>query len=211
MKDHNVLNRRTQNKMQRLIDQITSAASGLHVPAQQQDQIIKGLKAARAKLKDKIIMNKTEQLRVTNDLHKQQVLIATLKSQNKGLKKQLELLKSENANWREYESLKGSNTTSGSMLSSESIPIEKNVSSKVISTMLNLNSIFHVRATAVRGQSFLSQIITFVKNAQMSRAHTCPARTPANTRPGSIPMALATALAVYKLSSVIIQHWMPRR
>eukprot|EP00727_Mastigamoeba_balamuthi_P008716 m51a1_g4467 hypothetical protein (129) ;mRNA; r:229532-230549 len=64
----------------------------------QQDQIIKGLEAARAKLKEKIATYKKEQLRVTNDLHEQHVLIATLKSQNEGLKEQLVLLKSEHAN-----------------------------------------------------------------------------------------------------------------
>eukprot|EP00727_Mastigamoeba_balamuthi_P005928 m51a1_g1955 hypothetical protein (655) ;mRNA; r:1022457-1026432 len=61
----------------------------------QQDQIIKGLEAARALLKNKIATYKKEQLRVTNNLHKQHMLIATLKSQNKGLKEQLELLKSD--------------------------------------------------------------------------------------------------------------------
>eukprot|EP00727_Mastigamoeba_balamuthi_P011251 m51a1_g6749 hypothetical protein (231) ;mRNA; r:3212-17864 len=83
----------------------------LLVPAQQQDQIIKGLEAARAKLKEKIATYKKEQVRVTNKLHEQHMLIATLKSQNEGLKEQLELLKSERANWREYESLKGTSTT----------------------------------------------------------------------------------------------------
>eukprot|EP00727_Mastigamoeba_balamuthi_P014660 m51a1_g982 hypothetical protein (509) ;mRNA; r:434928-441171 len=77
----------------------------------QQDQIIKGLEAARAKLKEKIATYKKEQVRVTNELHEQHVLVATLKSQNEGLKEQLELLKSERANWREYESLKGTSTT----------------------------------------------------------------------------------------------------
>eukprot|EP00727_Mastigamoeba_balamuthi_P001653 m51a1_g11485 putative adenylate guanylate cyclase (232) ;mRNA; f:7185-8090 len=38
---------------------------------------------------------KKEQVRVTNELHEQHVLVATLKSQNEGLKEQLELLKSE--------------------------------------------------------------------------------------------------------------------
>eukprot|EP00727_Mastigamoeba_balamuthi_P000737 m51a1_g10660 hypothetical protein (425) ;mRNA; r:47805-52249 len=83
----------------------------LLVPAQQQDQIIKGLEAARAKLKEKIATYKKEQVRVTNKLHEQHVLIAMLKSQNEGIKKQLELLKSEHAKWREYESLKGTSTT----------------------------------------------------------------------------------------------------
>eukprot|EP00727_Mastigamoeba_balamuthi_P001946 m51a1_g11749 hypothetical protein (563) ;mRNA; r:167521-189205 len=78
---------------------------------QQQDQVIKGLEAARAKLRKKIIMYKKEQVRVTNELHEQHMLVATLKSQNEGLKEQLELLKSEHANWREYESLKGTSTT----------------------------------------------------------------------------------------------------
>eukprot|EP00727_Mastigamoeba_balamuthi_P003307 m51a1_g12974 hypothetical protein (249) ;mRNA; f:810-3050 len=95
-----------------LTAEIASAAGpGLLVPAQQQDQIIKGLEAARAKLKEKITTYKKEQVRVTNELHEQHVLIATLKSQNEGLKVQLELLKSERANWREYESLKGTSTT----------------------------------------------------------------------------------------------------
>eukprot|EP00727_Mastigamoeba_balamuthi_P011471 m51a1_g6947 hypothetical protein (739) ;mRNA; f:750-9720 len=67
-------------------------SDSLLVPAQQQDQIIKGLEAARAKLKEKIATYK-EQVRVTNELHEQHVLIATLKSQNEGLKEQLELLK----------------------------------------------------------------------------------------------------------------------
>eukprot|EP00727_Mastigamoeba_balamuthi_P008167 m51a1_g3971 hypothetical protein (99) ;mRNA; f:412432-419110 len=68
----------------------------LLVPAQQQDQIIKGLEAARAKLKEKITTTyKKEQVRVTNELHKQHMLVVTLKSQNEGLKEQLELLKSE--------------------------------------------------------------------------------------------------------------------
>eukprot|EP00727_Mastigamoeba_balamuthi_P005570 m51a1_g1632 hypothetical protein (715) ;mRNA; f:281264-290668 len=67
----------------------------------QQDQIIKGLEAARAKLKEKIGMYKKEQVRVTNELHEQHMLVATLKCQNEGLKEQLELLKSERANWRE--------------------------------------------------------------------------------------------------------------
>eukprot|EP00727_Mastigamoeba_balamuthi_P011673 m51a1_g7128 hypothetical protein (1438) ;mRNA; f:185953-223544 len=77
----------------------------------QQDQIIKGLEATRTKLKEKIATYKKEQVRVTNELHEQHVLIAMLKSQNEGLKEQLELLKSEHANWREYKSLKGTSTT----------------------------------------------------------------------------------------------------
>eukprot|EP00727_Mastigamoeba_balamuthi_P007867 m51a1_g3700 hypothetical protein (186) ;mRNA; f:394222-396802 len=79
--------------------------------APQQDQIIKCLEAARAKLKEKITTYKKEQVRVTNELHEQYMLVAMLKSQNEGLKEQLELLKSEHANWREYESLKGTSTT----------------------------------------------------------------------------------------------------
>eukprot|EP00727_Mastigamoeba_balamuthi_P000523 m51a1_g10468 hypothetical protein (199) ;mRNA; f:49910-63659 len=70
-------------------------SDSLLVPAQQQVQIIKGLEAARAKLKEKITTYKKEQLRVTNDLHEQHVLIVMLKSQNEGLKEQLELLKSD--------------------------------------------------------------------------------------------------------------------
>eukprot|EP00727_Mastigamoeba_balamuthi_P003701 m51a1_g13328 hypothetical protein (160) ;mRNA; f:769-1926 len=70
-----------------------------------------GLGGCRAKLKEKIATYKKEQVRVSNELHEQHVLIAMLKSQNEGLKEQLELLKSERDNWMEYESLKGTSTT----------------------------------------------------------------------------------------------------
>eukprot|EP00727_Mastigamoeba_balamuthi_P002340 m51a1_g12102 hypothetical protein (83) ;mRNA; f:700-2483 len=43
-------------------DKKTEQQDGLLVPAQQQDQIIKGLEAARAKLKEKIAMYKKEQV-----------------------------------------------------------------------------------------------------------------------------------------------------
>eukprot|EP00727_Mastigamoeba_balamuthi_P002018 m51a1_g11813 hypothetical protein (355) ;mRNA; r:384131-386304 len=100
-----------EEALQAALQSIQSLGERLLVPAQQQDQIIKGLEAARAKLKEKIATYKKEQVRVTNELHEQHVLVATLKSQNEGLKEQLELLKSERANWREYESLKGTSTT----------------------------------------------------------------------------------------------------
>eukprot|EP00727_Mastigamoeba_balamuthi_P010212 m51a1_g5813 hypothetical protein (234) ;mRNA; f:164055-178086 len=45
-------------------------APGLLIPAQQQDQIIKGWEAVRAKLKEKITTYKKEQVRVTNEMHK---------------------------------------------------------------------------------------------------------------------------------------------
>eukprot|EP00727_Mastigamoeba_balamuthi_P003790 m51a1_g13408 hypothetical protein (138) ;mRNA; r:68009-68422 len=113
MKDLNVQYLAAQEELQRLTAKVASAATAAGpVAGQQQDEVVKSLQAARAKLKEKIAVYKKDLHKVTNDLRKQHVLIAMLKSQNEELKEQLELLKSERANWREYEPLKGSSTTS---------------------------------------------------------------------------------------------------
>eukprot|EP00727_Mastigamoeba_balamuthi_P000732 m51a1_g10656 hypothetical protein (347) ;mRNA; r:30269-38067 len=101
MKDLNVQYLAAQEELQRLTAKVASAAAAAGpVAGQQQDEVAKSLQAARANLKKKIAMYKKDLHKVTNNLHEQHVLVAMLKSQNEGLKEQLELLKSEHANWR---------------------------------------------------------------------------------------------------------------
>ncbi|MGH2809347.1 MAG: heavy metal translocating P-type ATPase, partial [Actinomycetota bacterium] len=57
-----------------------------------------------------------------------------------------------------------------SMLTGESVPVEKTTGSKVAGATLNTNGVLTVRATAVGSESALGQIVRLVEQAQGSRA-----------------------------------------
>jgi len=65
---------------------------------------------------------------------------------------------------------KGFSTIDESMLTGESIPIEKNVSAKVIGGTINKNGSFEFRTTAVGKETMIAQIIKLVEDAQGSKA-----------------------------------------
>jgi len=56
------------------------------------------------------------------------------------------------------------------MVTGESVPISKEVSSIVIGGTMNLHGILHIQATKVGSGTVLSQIISLVETAQMSKA-----------------------------------------
>lgn len=56
------------------------------------------------------------------------------------------------------------------MVTGESVPISKEVSSLVIGGTMNLHGILHIQATKVGSGTVLSQIISLVETAQMSKA-----------------------------------------
>lgn len=56
------------------------------------------------------------------------------------------------------------------MVTGESAPISKEVSSIVIGGTMNLHGILHIQATKVGSGTVLSQIISLVETAQMSKA-----------------------------------------
>jgi Cu+-exporting ATPase len=57
-----------------------------------------------------------------------------------------------------------------SMITGESIPVEKQIGSKVIGGTINKNGVFSFRITALGGDSILGQIIKLVEEAQGSKA-----------------------------------------
>ncbi|HIY57007.1 MAG TPA: copper-translocating P-type ATPase, partial [Candidatus Tetragenococcus pullicola] len=64
----------------------------------------------------------------------------------------------------------GTSSVDESMITGESIPIEKNIGDSVVGASLNKNGSFRFKATKVGKDTTLSQIIQLVENAQGSKA-----------------------------------------
>ncbi|KKU46762.1 MAG: Copper-transporting ATPase, E1-E2 family [Microgenomates group bacterium GW2011_GWC2_46_7] len=68
------------------------------------------------------------------------------------------------------EIIKGDSSVDESMLTGESLPVDKAVGDKVVGGTLNKQGMFHLRATMVGEGTILSQIIKMVETAQGSHA-----------------------------------------
>ena len=66
--------------------------------------------------------------------------------------------------------VKGSTTADESMLTGESLPVEKTIGDNVTGASLNINGAVHFRATRVGKDTALAQIIRLVEDAQGSKA-----------------------------------------
>lgn len=64
----------------------------------------------------------------------------------------------------------GTSYVNESMVTGESVPVSKQVGSTVIGGTINLHGALHVQATKVGSDTVLSQIISLVEMAQMSKA-----------------------------------------
>ncbi|CAL5023736.1 unnamed protein product [Urochloa decumbens] len=64
----------------------------------------------------------------------------------------------------------GTSHVNESMVTGESVPISKEISSPVIGGTMNLHGVLHIQATKVGSGTVLSQIISLVETAQMSKA-----------------------------------------
>lgn len=68
------------------------------------------------------------------------------------------------------EIVKGNSSVDESMLTGESIPVEKNVGDKVIGATMNKNGSFEFKVTRIGKETALSQIIKLIEDAQGSKA-----------------------------------------
>ncbi|MFA6423772.1 MAG: heavy metal translocating P-type ATPase [Candidatus Magasanikbacteria bacterium] len=68
------------------------------------------------------------------------------------------------------EVVKGSSSVDESMLTGESIPVEKNVGDKVVGATINKHGSFEFKVTKVGQETALSQIIRLIEDAQGSKA-----------------------------------------
>jgi len=64
----------------------------------------------------------------------------------------------------------GSSYVNESMVTGESTPLSKEVNASVIGGTINLHGALHIQATKVGSDTILSQIISLVETAQMSKA-----------------------------------------
>jgi P-type Cu+ transporter len=65
--------------------------------------------------------------------------------------------------------IKGESSVDESMMTGESLPVEKNKGDKVIGATINQDGIIHIKAEKIGKDTFLSQIIKMVEEAQSSK------------------------------------------
>ncbi|WP_239616577.1 heavy metal translocating P-type ATPase [Cohnella mopanensis] len=93
------------------------------------------------------------------------------------------------------EVLEGMSAVDESMLTGESIPVDKQKGDLVIGATLNKNGVLHVRATKVGKETALSQIIKVVEEAQGSKA---PIQRVADVISGIfVPIVVAIAVVAF--------------
>ena len=91
----------------------------------------------------------------------------------------------------------GSSAVDESMLTGESLPVEKKTGDGVIGATLNTSGSFQFRATKVGKDSALAQIVTLVRNAQGSKA---PVQRLADRISGIfVPIVIVIALATFAI------------
>lgn len=66
--------------------------------------------------------------------------------------------------------LQGSTSTDESMVTGESMPVNKTVGDTVIGATLNIQGMFYMKATKIGSETALSQIIKLIEDAQTSKA-----------------------------------------
>lgn len=96
----------------------------------------------------------------------------------------------------------GGSTVDESMVTGESMPVEKHVADAVIGSTMNSTGTFLVRATKVGDQSMLSQIVEMVKKAQNS--HAPIQKLTDRVSDIFVPVVLALAIATFLIWYVFL-------
>ncbi|MDH7508857.1 MAG: heavy metal translocating P-type ATPase [Methanomassiliicoccales archaeon] len=106
----------------------------------------------------------------------------------------------------------GHSSVDESMISGESIPVEKEVGSEVIGGSINKNGLLKVRATRVGKDTVLAQIVRLVEEAQGSKApiQRIADRVSAYFVPAVIVIALVSALLWYFIGYDVFEIAEPR-
>ncbi|MFC5471063.1 heavy metal translocating P-type ATPase [Cohnella suwonensis] len=98
--------------------------------------------------------------------------------------------------------LEGVSAVDESMITGESIPVEKRARDKVIGATVNANGMLRIRATQVGGETVLSQIIRVVEEAQGSKA---PIQRVADVISGIfVPIVVGIAIVVFLVWQFVI-------
>jgi P-type Cu+ transporter len=97
--------------------------------------------------------------------------------------------------------LHGSGAVDESMLTGESVPVDKQAGDRVIGATINRMGFFEVQATAVGGGSVLAQIVRLMRDAQRSQAPI--QRLADRVSAAFVPSVLAVALATFALWMII--------
>lgn len=98
----------------------------------------------------------------------------------------------------------GSSYVDESMVTGESTPILKEATSSVIGGTINLHGVLHIRATKVGSSTVLSQIISLVETAQMSKA---PIQKFADFVSTFTAVLLREFYGLYCVSVCVISRW----
>ncbi|XP_028758663.1 copper-transporting ATPase RAN1 isoform X2 [Neltuma alba] len=108
----------------------------------------------------------------------------------------------------------GSSHVDESMVTGEAVPVSKEVNASVIGGTINLHGVLHIQATKVGADTVLSQIISLVETAQMSKA---PIQKFADYVasifvPTVVSLALLTLLAWYVAGALgaYPDEWLPK-
>lgn len=105
------------------------------------------------------------------------------------------------------EIVEGKSSIDESMITGESIPVDKTVGDTVIGATINKHGSFQMKATQVGGQTMLSQIIKMVESAQGSKA---PIERIADQVSGIfVPVVLVFAVIVFILWLTVGSQFMP--
>lgn len=103
------------------------------------------------------------------------------------------------------EVLTGSSEVDESLITGESLPVEKNISDKVISGSINGHGLLHIEVTAIGSETMLARIIRMVEEAQVKKAPI--QRLVDKVSAVFVPVVLGISLLTILATGIITSNW----